>query len=53
MAVADFKTIHTEDLTWAKPYIDQARQSVARGHVLSGDEFLKRLDARLEALRTS
>jgi Arc/MetJ-type ribon-helix-helix transcriptional regulator len=53
MAVADFKTIHTEDLSWAKPYIDQSRQSVARGEIVSGDQFLKRLDAHLEALRTS
>ena len=25
MAVADFKAINTDDLTWAKPYVDEAR----------------------------
>ena len=41
IAVADFK-----DLGWAKPYVDQARESVARGEVISGDEFLVALTVR-------
>lgn len=53
MAVADFKTINTDDLRWAKPYVDEARQSVARNDVVSGEDFLKGLDDRLKALRSS
>ena len=53
MAVADFRTINTDDLRWAKPYVDNARQSVARGETLSGDAFLKGLDDHLDSLRSS
>jgi hypothetical protein len=32
--------------------IDEARQSVARGEVVSGEEFLKELDDRIATLRS-
>ena len=51
VAVADLMAIQSDDLSWAKPYVDEARASVARGHVLSGEEFFKNLEARLEVLR--
>jgi hypothetical protein len=44
--------IETDDLLWAKAYVDQARVSVARGNVLSGEEFFKHLEGKLESLRT-
>ena len=53
IAVADLKSINTDDLDWAKPYVDRARQSAARGSVISGEAFLQGLDARLRALRSS
>jgi antitoxin ParD1/3/4 len=53
VAVADLMAIHNDDLAWAKSYVDQARASVARGDVLSGEEYFKRLNARLESLRSS
>ena len=40
------------DLEWARPYIDEARQSVARGEGIDGDEFLARLDQGIDALRS-
>jgi antitoxin ParD1/3/4 len=52
VAVADLKSMRDDDLEWAKPYVEEARASVARGDVSSGDDFLARLDARLEALRS-
>jgi len=52
VAVADLMAIHNDDFAWARPYVDQARASVARGDVLSGEEFFKRLNAKLEALRS-
>lgn len=51
VAVADLMAIQNDDLTWAKPHVEQARASVARGDVSPGDEFFKRLDARLATLR--
>jgi antitoxin ParD1/3/4 len=53
VAVADLMAIHSDDLAWAKPYVDQARAAVARGDVLSGEEYFKRLNARLESMRSS
>jgi antitoxin ParD1/3/4 len=52
VAVADLMAIHNDDFAWAKPYVAQARASVARGDVLSGEEFFKRVNAKLEALRS-
>jgi antitoxin ParD1/3/4 len=51
VAVADLMAIHRDELDWAKPYVEQARASVARGDVLSGEEFFKRLYARLSDIR--
>jgi antitoxin ParD1/3/4 len=51
VAVADLKALSGDDLAWAKPYVDEARDQVARGETLSHDEFFKWLDARIEALR--
>jgi antitoxin ParD1/3/4 len=51
VAVADLMAMHDDDLTWAKPYVDQARASLQRGDVLSGDEYLERLDSKIQSLR--
>jgi len=50
--VADLKVTRDDDLAWAKPYVDEARVSIARGEISSGEDFFKRLDAKLEALRS-
>jgi antitoxin ParD1/3/4 len=52
VAVADLKAMRDDDLAWAKPYVEEARASVARGDVSSGEDFFKRLDAKLETLRS-
>ena len=52
-AVADLMAIHRDDLAWAKPYVDQARASLARGEALSGDEYFRRLNAKIDSLRSS
>ena len=51
-AVAGLMTLSGDDLAWAKPYVEQARASVARGNVISGDEFFKRLVRKLETLQS-
>jgi antitoxin ParD1/3/4 len=52
-AVAELMSLRDDDLAWAKPYVEQARASVARGDVILGDEFFKRLARRLGTLETS
>jgi antitoxin ParD1/3/4 len=53
VAVADLMAIHNDDLAWARPYVDQARAAVARGDVRSGENYFKRLNAKLESLRST
>jgi antitoxin ParD1/3/4 len=50
VAVADLKALMEDDLAWAKPYVDQARASVACGDVISGEEFFKHLNAKVGSL---
>jgi len=45
-AVADLMAMHADDFAWAEPYVEQVRASVARGDVLSGEEYFKRLNAK-------
>jgi antitoxin ParD1/3/4 len=52
VAVADLKALMEDDLAWAKPYVDQARASVARGDVISGEDFFKHLNNKIESLRS-
>lgn len=40
-----------DELNWARPFLESADASLARGEGISGDEFLTRLERRLEALR--
>jgi antitoxin ParD1/3/4 len=51
VAVADLMAVHSDDLAWAKPYVDRARASVARGDVVSGEEYFDRMNKKLESLR--
>ena len=38
------------DLTWAKPYVDQARDDVARRGAISAEGFLRTLEVQLRAI---
>ena len=51
-AVAELMSIDADDLAWAKPYVEEARASVARGAVIAGEEFFQRLEGRLDKLRS-
>jgi antitoxin ParD1/3/4 len=46
IAVADLKALSEDDLAWARPYVEEARASIARGDVISGEEFFRRLHGR-------
>jgi Arc/MetJ-type ribon-helix-helix transcriptional regulator len=52
-AVDDLRLSKIDDeLSWAKPYVDEARKSVERGDVLSKEELFERMDATLKRLRS-
>ncbi|HJU32072.1 MAG TPA: hypothetical protein VJ740_11475, partial [Hyphomicrobiaceae bacterium] len=52
-AVAELMSIADDDLAWAKPFVEQARASIARRDVVPGDEFLRRIEAKIVSLRSS
>ena len=53
VAIADLKlSLELGDLSWAKPYIDKAREDIEQGRVVDGDEIVAWLDGRIEALRS-
>jgi len=52
LAVADLMAAETDDLAWAKPYVDKARASLARGDVMSGEDYLEGLDRKVKSLRS-
>jgi Arc/MetJ-type ribon-helix-helix transcriptional regulator len=41
-----------DDLSWAKPYVEEARKSVESGDVLPKEELFERMDATLKRLRS-
>jgi antitoxin ParD1/3/4 len=49
-ALADFITLGDDDLAWAKPYVDEARISLAHGRVTQGDVILSQLDRHISRL---
>lgn len=36
-----------DDLEWVKPLLDEAREDVRRGRVISSDDFFAKLDGRI------
>ena len=50
-AVAEMMALAAEDFESARPYIEEADASLARGEGIPGAQFLERLDRRLNALR--
>ena len=46
------RDIESDDMAWAKPYIDEALAEVARGEEITLEEHKARNAARLAALRT-
>ncbi len=51
IAVADLKTMDGDDLSWAKPYVEQARASVAAGNAISGEAFAEEFGRKIDSLR--
>ena len=51
IAVADLKTVETDDLAWAKVYVDAARAAGSGGGTIPLSEFRSRMAQRLDALK--
>jgi antitoxin ParD1/3/4 len=43
--------VDTTDLSWAKPYLDEARAQIARGEYVTHEEFKRELAERIKSLR--
>lgn len=39
------------DMAWAKPHVDEAREAVARGEIMTRDEFDASIDAQIAELQ--
>jgi antitoxin ParD1/3/4 len=49
--IAERMGFEADDFAWAKPYVDAARESVARGEVGSLDDAIGDMDAHLATLK--
>jgi antitoxin ParD1/3/4 len=49
--IAERALEESDDMTWAKPYVDEALAEVERGEVITLEEHEARNDARLAAMR--
>ena len=49
--VAEHMQLDVDDLSWAKPLVDEARESLARGEGMTLDECRRNMDEKLAALR--
>ena len=50
LAVAGLMTVEADDLAWAKPLVDEARASIARGEGIPADIVKAKLDAYLRSI---
>jgi antitoxin ParD1/3/4 len=48
--VAEHMLIDVDDLDWAKPLVDEARASIARGEGMTLEEYRARMDKRFGKL---
>ncbi len=49
--LAEHMQLDIDDLSWARPLIDEARSSIARGEVMTLEEHRIRMADKLESLR--
>lgn len=53
LAIDHFMPSDLDDLSWAKPFVDEARAGAARGEVMTIDEARARLAGRMSRLAKS
>jgi antitoxin ParD1/3/4 len=51
LAVAELMSVDGDDLAWARPLVDEARASIARGEGVPADAVKAELDAYLRGSR--
>jgi antitoxin ParD1/3/4 len=51
VAVADLMVAVDDDLAWAKPYVDEAREAAARGETVPLEDALADIDSHLDTLK--
>ncbi len=49
--LAEHMVLDIDDMAWAKPLVDEARASIARGEVMTLEEHRIRMSEKLESLR--
>jgi antitoxin ParD1/3/4 len=49
--LAEHMVLDIDDMAWAKPLVDEARASIARGEVMTLEEHRIRMSGKLESLR--
>ena len=50
LAVAGLMTLDADDLSWAKPLVDEARASIARGEGIPAEDVKAQLDGYLKSI---
>jgi Arc/MetJ-type ribon-helix-helix transcriptional regulator len=50
VAISDLRTVGTGDLSWMKPYVEEARRSIDADGVIEGEDFLAELDQIIGSL---
>ena len=50
LAVAGLMTLDADDLSWAKPLVDEARASIARGEGIAAEDVKAQLDGYLKSI---
>ncbi|MBX9945654.1 MAG: hypothetical protein K2Y40_16345 [Reyranella sp.] len=48
--LAEHMRLDIDDLSWARPLVDEARASIARGEVMTLDEYRARMEQRFGKL---
>jgi len=51
LAVDLIMPLDTADLSWAKPYLDEARAEISRGEYIDHADFKRELAERIKSLR--
>ncbi len=45
------RELEEDDMAWAKPFVDEGLAALERGDVVSGEEYVRRMDGLLASLR--
>ena len=52
LALDQILPLDTDDLSWARPYVDQARESIAQGRYITLEEFRRDIRETIARLQT-